>query len=150
MKIHHVLLTTDLSDQALRPFGPVLELAKSLNARVTILHVLQDPLTAVYGSPFSPAIALPDLTKTLESARKALHEQCQAMPLARTALQVVVNSPNPVKAIVDYAKEHKVDLIAISTHGRTGLRHMAFGSVAEGVLRKSPLPVLTFHRPTED
>jgi len=45
-------------------------------------------------------------------------------------------------AILDYAKENKIDLIIISTHGRSGVRRWIFGSVTQRVLRHSPLPVL--------
>ncbi len=142
MRLEHLLLTTDLSPEALRPFADVLELARKVGAKVTILHVLQDPLPSTYGSPFGPAIAVPDLEKLRASAAVALAEQCAALPLAAKAEKVVVEDPSPVRAIVDYARAHDVDLIAISTHGRSGLRHMALGSVAEAVLRQAPCPVL--------
>jgi nucleotide-binding universal stress UspA family protein len=45
--------------------------------------------------------------------------------------------------IVRYAREADISLIAIATHGRTGLRHALFGSVAEKVVRKAPCPVLS-------
>jgi nucleotide-binding universal stress UspA family protein len=50
--------------------------------------------------------------------------------------------------IVRYARDEGVDLITIATHGRTGLRHALFGSVAEKVVRKAPCPVLSV-RPRE-
>lgn len=48
----------------------------------------------------------------------------------------------PVDAILDIAAAEKVDLIAMTTHGRTGLSRLAFGSVAEAVLRRAPCPVV--------
>ena len=50
---------------------------------------------------------------------------------------------NAADCILDYAKDHKSDLIVMSTHGRRGLSRWAFGSVAEKVVRASPVPVLT-------
>ena len=53
------------------------------------------------------------------------------------------------QTIVDYANENKVDLIAIATHGRSGLKRLVFGSVAEFVLRETRLPILVI-RPKEE
>ena len=50
---------------------------------------------------------------------------------------------SPKAEIVRYARAENIDLIVISTHGRTGLAHMLIGSVAETVVRTSPCPVLT-------
>lgn len=49
---------------------------------------------------------------------------------------------DPGETIVGYAKENAVDLVALSTHGRGGLRRLAFGSVADFVLKRSGLPIL--------
>jgi nucleotide-binding universal stress UspA family protein len=46
------------------------------------------------------------------------------------------------EAIVDYAEGHEIDLIAIATHGRSGLGRLVFGSVADFVLREAGLPIL--------
>jgi nucleotide-binding universal stress UspA family protein len=48
------------------------------------------------------------------------------------------------------ATAEQVDLIVMATHGRTGLRHLAMGSVAERVVRMAPCPVLTIRSPGED
>ena len=48
-----------------------------------------------------------------------------------------------VEAIVSYADDHKIELIIIATHGRTGLSHVLLGSVAERIVREAPCPVLT-------
>jgi nucleotide-binding universal stress UspA family protein len=53
----------------------------------------------------------------------------------------------PYRKIVDVTEEEKVDLIVMTTHGRTGLSHLVMGSVAEKIVRIAPCPVLTI-RPT--
>jgi nucleotide-binding universal stress UspA family protein len=50
---------------------------------------------------------------------------------------------------VDYARVNKIDLIAMSTHGRSGFNHLIFGSVAEKVLHTSHGPILLIHPPQE-
>ena len=54
----------------------------------------------------------------------------------------------PHEEILQYAREHDIDLIVMGTHGRTGLDHVLIGSVAERVVRTSSTPVLTV-RPEE-
>ena len=54
----------------------------------------------------------------------------------------VVKAPSVGKAILDYAENNHVDLIAIATHGHSGLGHLVFGNVAEHVLKQSGLPML--------
>jgi nucleotide-binding universal stress UspA family protein len=66
-------------------------------------------------------------------------------PLRKKGLNVsaVVAMGNAADEIIRAADENKVDLIAMSTHGRSGLRRLAFGSITDKVLRNSPVPVLT-------
>ena len=149
MKIRHILLTTDLSDAALRPFEPVLELARSSGARVTVLHVVRDLPIAAHGAPLAPPIHPPNLQADLKTARASLEDQCRALGDGVEVVAAVISHQNPASGIVEFAEEHDVDLVALSSHGRTGFRRFALGSVAEAVLRHSAVPVLSFHRPTE-
>jgi len=55
----------------------------------------------------------------------------------------------PFVTIIEYARNREIDLIVIATHGRTGLKSVLLGSVAEKVVRKSPCPVLTIRHPEQ-
>jgi len=145
MRVEHILLTSDLSEEALRAFGPVLEFAAEFGAKVSVLHVVQDVPIAPHGAPLAPPVSAPDLSKRIESARKALAEQCSDLQ-GKVQLHVIGHS-DTARGVIDWAEENDVDLIALSTHGRTGFRRLALGSVAEAVLRRSTIPVLSFHRP---
>ncbi|HEY0601696.1 MAG TPA: universal stress protein [Herpetosiphonaceae bacterium] len=61
------------------------------------------------------------------------------------SVQPVVQFGEPAAEIVAYAARTPVDLIVMATHGRTGIRRLLLGSVAEQVLRTSPVPVLLVH-----
>lgn len=144
--IKHILLTTDLSSEALRPFEPVLELAKLLGSRVTVLHVVPE----LYAIPqAAPGFKTPRMLREIAKARSSVEDQCSSLGDGVDLGVQVVSHDSPAKGIVEFARKHEVDLIALSTHGRTGFRRLALGSVAEEVLRRSPIPVLSFHR-TED
>jgi nucleotide-binding universal stress UspA family protein len=73
-----------------------------------------------------------------------------AQPLRKKGLKVdcVTMPGDPGETIVGYADENDVDLIALSTHGRSGLGRLVFGSVADFVMKKSGLPIL-LKRPQE-
>jgi nucleotide-binding universal stress UspA family protein len=58
-----------------------------------------------------------------------------------------VRTGTPFLEIINSAKDLPADLVVMGTHGRTGLKHMLIGSVAEKVVRKSPCPVLTVKHP---
>lgn len=142
----HILIASDLSAEALRPFETVVRLAEQWQAKITLLHVVQDLVIAPHGAPLAPPITSPDLPAEMERARAALEEQRKTISDGIEAESVVISSDRIPAAINKYAEEHEVDLIAISTHGRTGWRHLALGSVAEAVLRHSDVPVISFPR----
>lgn len=142
----NILIASDLSSEALRPFDEVLRLAKGWGAKLTLLHVVQDLVVAPHGAPLAPPVTSPDLPAEMERARGALDEQRQALGEEVEVETVVISGDRIPVAINKFAEENQVDMIAISTHGRTGWRHLALGSVAEAVLRHSQVPVLCFPR----
>ena len=146
MNIDHILVTSDLSPESLRPIQPVTTLARVVSAKITLLHVVQDLKITPHGAPFAPAVSSPDLEKDFKHAQLVLEEQRTAMGADLEVLIDVVASSDIPAAINAYAKEHGVNLIAISTHGRTGIRHLIVGSVAESVIRTADVPVLSFPR----
>jgi nucleotide-binding universal stress UspA family protein len=145
----HILVASDLSPESLRPCKTVVDLAAQWGAKITLLHVVQDLRVAPHGAPLAPPLSSPDLEQELKHAKLALEDQRAAMD-GDVAIEVEVIAAEKIpQAISHFAEEHGVDLIALSTHGRTGWRHLALGSVAEAVIRHSNLPVLTFPRPKE-
>lgn len=147
----HILIASDLSPESLRPCKTVVTLAGKWGAKVTLLHVVQDLKVAPHGAPFAPALSSPDLEKDLKHARLALEDQRAALEAGQhVEIEVEAIAAEKIPQAIDhYAEEHDVDLIALSTHGRTGWRQLALGSVAEAVIRHAKVPVLTFPRPKE-
>ena len=147
MEIRHILLTSDLSPESLRPCKPVAALARKLGARITLLHVVQELAVAAHGAPLAPPLHVGNTEKDMKHARVALAEQKDALGADLEVAVDVVTGTSPAETIARYAADHGADLIAISTHGRTGLRHLVLGSVAEAVLRHAQVPVLSFPQP---
>jgi nucleotide-binding universal stress UspA family protein len=64
-------------------------------------------------------------------------------------VESVAREGYPPEVIVEAARELDVDLVAMGTHGRTGLRHLLLGSNAERVIEHAPCPVLTVRHPED-
>jgi nucleotide-binding universal stress UspA family protein len=77
-----------------------------------------------------------------EEADRYLHGIGQRFQAEGIACTERVVEGEAIGEITRYAREHHIDLIAMSTHGRGGLGRLVFGSVADGVLRSAPCPVL--------
>lgn len=78
----------------------------------------------------------------LGAAREYILGQQERFEKAGVRAKFVVRIGSPVGVILDAAQEHRATMIALATHGSTGLKRLLFGSVAEGLIRKSPIPVL--------
>jgi universal stress protein A len=146
MKIDQILVTTDLSEDALRPCEAMADLARSRGAHLTLLHVVEDYVAIPHGAPMAPGQPSPGAKGRIDEAMEELERQRQAFGDLPVKIDVVTG-PDTAKAIADYADEHAIDLIAVSTHGRTGFRHLVLGSVAQALLRHARVPVMVFPPP---
>lgn len=146
MQINHILVTTDLSEEALRPCASIAEIARNRGARITLLHVVEDATSAPRGAALAPPVTSADLDDRMADAREKLKAHGAAFGDDVPVTLEVISGDNMADAIANYASRNGVDMIAISTHGRTGFRRLILGSVAEELLRKSSVPVLAFPR----
>jgi nucleotide-binding universal stress UspA family protein len=163
--IHHILVPIDFSAYADQALAYAMALARELQARLTLLHVVATtPLGVVEGAtgaPLAPkttplglvegvAKFPPSYWQELETGIEQRMEE-SLKPIHDVGLQgeTVIVYGVPFQAIVDTAKEQGVDLIIMGTHGRTGLTHVLMGSVAENVVRLAPCPVLVTRGSTE-
>ncbi|HVA37343.1 MAG TPA: universal stress protein [Candidatus Dormibacteraeota bacterium] len=84
----------------------------------------------------------PSLDAAHEAAEKVMQDAAKRAADAGVAAETDVLDGDPVASILDAAREHHADLILMGSHGRGGLARAMLGSVTEGVLRKSSVPVL--------
>lgn len=144
----HILLLTDFSAESERAFGPVAELADLLGARVTLLHVVETALPAPMPAPMIAPVAAPVAESALAAreadASRRLADLATRFPRDCEVKPALVRGPDAAGTAAAYASEHGVDLIAMASHGRSGLRRIVMGSVAESVLRRAGRPVLVY------
>lgn len=137
----HILVATDFGSSSLRAVHVAAELAAQLTAQLTVLHVIQDP-TALHAGD-----APTDSSRTCEDAecivRRELDSYLESLAERAILCEGVIRFGEPASETVAYAEEAGCDLIVVGTHGRGGLSRLLLGSVAERIVRTSPIPVLT-------
>lgn len=139
MEIQHVLFPTDFSEPSQRALPHVLEVARRFGAAITLLHVR----TPFHDDPNRPEFHFFDEGKYSRYIEEELVKATRDIDAEHRVKTALVREVSPAAGILDYVREQKVDLIVMGTHGRTGLGHFFLGSVAEKVVRHSPVPVLT-------
>lgn len=149
MKIDHILVATDLSPEATTCIPSVASLAREVGARITLLHVLEALEAIPHGSPLAPPLRVSDDPEAAQRAREQLEERRAAFGPGIDIKIELIAGGDAAHEIVEYASAHDVDLIAVTTHGRTGFKRLALGSVAETVIRHSRVPVLVLPLPRD-
>lgn len=147
--IRTILVPFDFSANSEAALDTAEELAIALGADLHLLHVVQPP-GYLYATELHP-----DLEAGMADAAKPLIDGClqrleevaatRRLPAARIHLRVTEAS-QVAHAIAQEAESIPADLIAMGTHGRTGLAHLLMGSVAEETMRRAPCPVLSVPR----
>jgi len=142
--IKHILVATDFSEAADTALGYGRELATRFGATLHVLHVAENVYFTAFGAETYASLA-PDLQRDIEdAAQRRLHEAVVDSDGSGAAtVPAVVTSGSPASAILDYARDHEIELIIMGTHGRGVVPHLLMGSVAERVVRLAPCPVLT-------
>jgi nucleotide-binding universal stress UspA family protein len=143
-----ILAATDFSEPALPAIQAAVEEAKARGATLTLIHAIDMlPHRAMgWGAPFGATWVMPPPEMVAEVKRSA--EQALRGELARFAFEGDVCAPtgDPASAILDAAREISADLVVVATKGRTGLRRMVLGSVAERVIAHAHCAVLAVRR----
>jgi len=140
--LKNILVATDFSE----PSGVALaygrDLARSYNARLHVLHIVEDVMRR-YGAELG--VTTPEMQIDLEARSRRELEALLTDDDRRTlnVLPVAQTGVNFADGIVEYARANNIDLIVTGTHGRGAVQHFLMGSVAERVVRVAPCPVLT-------
>jgi len=138
--VDHVLAPVDLSNQTNLIADYAAELAKVYNAKLSLLHIVEQ---AAYPSVYGVDPMTPELPNVEARAREAMEELADRIRPQAPDVRTVVTMGYAAREIVDYVEDHNVDMVVMATHGRTGLSRFVIGSVAEKVVRTAPCPVFT-------
>ncbi|MCP3919773.1 MAG: universal stress protein [bacterium] len=144
--VRRILVPTDVSDESLEAVGMARDFAASLDASVRALHCYTPPQIAYAAGPGYEAVAMPDYVVEEESrhAQERFHSKLEAFDWKGVEHDLVFEEGSPVDAAL--AHQDEVDLIALGSHGRTGLAAVLLGNVAYGIMREARIPVLALRQ----
>ena len=144
--IKKVLVPIDFSDYSKSALKYAVNFAKSFNAEIILVYVVEP---VIYPPDFSMGqIAMPSITTEWDDrARDELQKLAKSEINEIANVKTIIKTGKPFVEIIETAKEENIDLIIIATHGHSGVEHILFGSTAEKVVRKAPCPVLTLREP---
>ncbi|MBC7542677.1 MAG: universal stress protein [Candidatus Sericytochromatia bacterium] len=134
-----ILAAVDDSEPAEAALGVAVELARSLHAGLTVIHVVETPSGAgiTSGVPVLKEIDLRRERGTVFLQRVGMRLPAELQPT------LLLRVGPPAEQILAAAEECEADLIVLGTHGRMGLHRLALGSTADAVTRRSRHPVVT-------
>jgi nucleotide-binding universal stress UspA family protein len=141
-----VLVPLDGSEGAetILPFAE--KIAGPLDAELVLVRVVE-PIVAAIPLGSGEVGGLDALISHQTEAKGYLAEMAERLAAKGLRVRTLAALGAPVTEIVTAAEVEKADLIAMTTHGRSGVRRLIFGSVAHGVLRAASVPVLMFRMP---
>ena len=136
----NILVPTDLSESSVVAMDYARPLAAHYRAQIYIIHVMTDepPIAC------SININLDKHTRTTSNSSNPEIEQFFSEQIKQDKnIVCIIRCGEASKEILKFAEEEQIDLIVLSTHGRTGLSNILMGSVAEKVVRYATISVVT-------
>ena len=146
MEFKKILVPVDFSDCSNKALEYAILFGEKYGAALTLFHVV-----ALFQEDVGETERMQELEEIVKRQEEKIRKQMSGSKEKVTARGVSVNTViqrgiNPADTILEFLDEQDFDLVIMGTHGRTGLKHVLQGSVAEKVVRLSPVPVLTIHR----
>jgi nucleotide-binding universal stress UspA family protein len=144
-----ILVPVDFSDFSEYAFKYGIGIAQALNAKVDVLHVIEDRIhPALYaGGNVSIFDVIPDLRERTEQTMIEFIQRHGDLPVE---VRPVLLDGNTFSVVLDYAKKEEVELVVMATHGHSGFEHLLLGSTTEKVIRKAHCPVLSVKHPERE
>lgn len=156
LEFKKILCPVDLSSFSLDALRLAVKIAEASQATLDILHVIHNPFDEIYMTALTqtdpalmemyahePAKRAKILRATEEHAEVLLKQFCRDAVGDLSKVRYHVRRGDPFENILDGAQDFLTDLIVLATHGRTGIKRLVIGNVAEKVVRHAPCPVLT-------
>jgi nucleotide-binding universal stress UspA family protein len=141
MTIKRMLCASDFSPASRPALRLAQELARALKARLILFHAYEPSVPIANGGYLPPSVMQQMLTGTRDAAAQSLKRLASKHVKGGRISTLLAQGP-AAPAIVRAAKRNRIDLVVMGTHGRTGVRRLLMGSVADRVIRTATCPVL--------
>jgi nucleotide-binding universal stress UspA family protein len=138
----HILIPLDGSELAELALTDAVAIAHLSHAEITLLHVVPPLESGLTMDPTHPIYVDQQWSSQKLSALEYLNSVCKRLGNGFYKIHKAIEIGPAAETIIDYAHQHPIDLIVMSTHGRSGLKRWVYGSVADKVLRAAGVPVL--------
>jgi universal stress protein A len=145
MDIKRILVPVDFSEYSEKALDWAMTMAEQWSAQVYLCHVIPQPS---YPTMLGGADLMQVESQLRNDAETRLQDLVSKLQGRKAATDIRISLGEPFHDICRIAEEERIDLIVMGTHGRTGVRHVLLGSVAERVVRHSPCPVLVVGKNT--
>jgi len=142
-----ILVPLDGSELAECVLNHVTAIATGCHVPEVVLLGVVEPISQPVYAAFGDEQVRDMQKKTQKYVASYLSKVADSLKEDGIAVQIVVVSGRPAEEILDYANKNQVDLIIMSTHGRSGISRWVLGSVTDKVVRHSVAPVLTISPP---
>jgi len=145
-----IVAPTDFSETARDALQLAARVAQACNARLIVLHASEMPPgvdSNTFITPGGSVVAVPALEHVRATAQGLLAREAERLGTEGLVVETEFAIGPAAETIVSTATRLGADLIVVGTHGRTGLSRWLLGSVAERVVRTSPVAVLTVRHP---
>ena len=143
MQAKKILFPTDFSHCSDAALPVATSLARDTGAKLLIVHVEEPPMAYGGGEMY---YGMPD--PMADDLRTMLQRVAPPDPKVPYEHHLLIG--DPATAVAELAAKEGTDLIVMGTHGRTGLRRLLMGSVAEAIVRRAPCPVFIMKEPQRD
>ncbi|MCF7886136.1 MAG: universal stress protein [Candidatus Marinimicrobia bacterium] len=141
--VNKILCPLDFSEHSMEALDNAIELAQNLSSKIILVNVIS-PIPVVPTPSHPGEFNIASYREMLkESSENNLDSIVKNNLPEDLEYEKIIRTGDPAQEIDKVAKELDVDLLVISTHGRSGLGHLLFGSVAEKIIRHTSCPVLT-------
>jgi len=138
--IKKILWATDFSDESREALLYADAFAQAHNAEITALHVVPDFSPALYNTA---DVVRGELTKRVAFIKTEAEKKLESLKKSKKiSFRILVKEGTPAKKIIEAAEEEKADMIILGRRGQSAIEKLFIGSVANQVLRSSPVPVL--------
>ncbi|HWP81868.1 MAG TPA: universal stress protein [Bacteroidota bacterium] len=141
IELNRILVPIDFSEHSKKALKYAIPFARQFTASIDLIYVVEP---TIYPADFSfGQVGFPNVEEELRKrGAMELDSLIKKEIAGRVKARQVIRTGKPFYEIIQYAREEKMDLIIIATHGHTGVEQILFGSTAEKVVRKAPCPVL--------
>jgi len=144
VKIATVMFTTDFSEDSAYALPYARDLAEKFGAKLYILHVINNPISSIYGEPHGDYLAM---EANARNKTREMMSKYDSILRDFPNHELLIKEGDVVEKILDAVKEKSVDTLVLGTHGGGVLRHFLIGSTTRKLLTSVHCPVLAVRHP---